>query len=159
MNAEARLEQLKNQGKASESKKAKPVESSGVGGQNVSAYQECREGSTINGSAEGKLPEEENGKPGDDGDGTDSCSVQQPTTASSDGGGRKRNAAELEGGPHTERADAGAKAVARTVLEATGETSGGTPNPRRPSAGKAKLQQPPWSPLDRLCDLASTFHK
>lgn len=148
MNAEARLKQLKSQGKSLESKKAKPLEPPGVGGQhvNVAAKKGCREGATSNGSAEANSP-------------ADPCSVQHPTPDSSGGGGRKRGAAEMEGEPRNERADAGAHAQTRAVMARTDETPGGTPKTRRPSAGKAKLQQPPWSPLDRLCDLASTFNK
>lgn len=153
MNAEARLQQLKNQGKPSD-KKAKPLEPSGVGGQNanVAAKQGYRENSGSNGGVVGTSPGE-NGKPGD-GDGTESCSVQHTDTGLSAGGGRKRRAAEMEEEPRAGRADADAHAVARTLLEANGETSRGTPKVLRPSAG---TMQPPWSPLDKLCDLASTF--
>eukprot|EP00752_Nemacystus_decipiens_P017725 g15893.t1 len=69
MNAQARLEQLKNQGRKSESK-VEPLGASGIGGTNVNvdAKQEYRERSSNNGGAAGKSPGEENGKPGFDRD-------------------------------------------------------------------------------------------
>ena len=151
MNAEARLEQLKKQGETSESKKMKPVGSSGVGGQqvNVAAKQQCREGSTSNGNSG-----EDSSKPDPD-RGTEACSVRQSATDSSGGGGRKRTATEMDGESRREALDVGAHTGATTV-PGSGQTS---PKILRPSKGKAKLQQSPWSPLDRLCDVASTFHE
>lgn len=125
---------------------------------NVAAKQECREGSSSTGSATGKSAVDGNDKPGD-GNGTESCLVQHPASDSSAGGGRKRRAAEMDGAAHTERSHASAHSGARSMLEANGVTSEGTPTTLRRSAEKTKLQQPAWSPLDKLCDLASTFQK
>lgn len=145
MNAEARLQQLKTHATTSDNKALV----SGVGGQcvNVAAKEECTEVSSCSGSAEGKAPEQ-----------AQSSSVQQPATDSSDGGGRKRRPAEMAE-PCTESSHAGGHPVAKTMFEVDDATFGGTPKVQRLSVGKTDPQNPSWSPLDKLCDLASTFQK
>ncbi|CAM9395035.1 unnamed protein product [Ectocarpus sp. 4 AP-2014] len=53
--------------------------------------------------------------------------------------------------------------AASASLESTATSLGGgnppTPRVTRRPAGKMQRQQPPWSPLDKLCDLATTFQK
>lgn len=159
MNAEARLGKLKNQGKTSDNENANLLVSSGVGGEwmNVATKQECRQGS-CSGSAVGKSAGEETDKPGDRSD-TESCTVQHAAVDSSDVEGCKRRAAEMEGAANTASLHARAHPVRKTMLEANSATSGSTPKMRRASEGKRKQQQTPWSPLDKLCNLASTFQK
>ncbi|CAM9866289.1 unnamed protein product [Ectocarpus sp. 6 AP-2014] len=53
--------------------------------------------------------------------------------------------------------------AASISLESTATSLGGgdppTPRVTRRPAGKMQRQQPPWSPLDKLCDLATAFQK
>ncbi|CAN0394250.1 unnamed protein product, partial [Ectocarpus fasciculatus] len=77
--------------------------------------------------------------------------------------GCKRSASELaavaeEGSVQSRRT----RRAASISLEPAASLGGGnppTPRVTRRPVGKTQSQQPPWSPLDKLCDLATTFQK
>lgn len=167
-NAEARLKSLENTADTVEVTPRAP-DGGGVG-LAAAVGQDCRGitaggvGSNSSGSISENLAEEESEKLGDDRGNGSSSARHHAATESSATGGRKRKAAAKGGSVHNRRIRAAARIVpGTTVLGTTAASSaqdggGVTPTIVRRPAGKTQ-QQPPWSPLDKLCDLATTFKK
>lgn len=119
-------------------------------------------GSSSSGTTSDSSPGEESERLSDSMANGSSSATELCTT-----GGRKRKAADTEGAGNGGSVNnkKRARVATRTVSDATAASAadgrGASPLivPHPVDQTKPKQLQPPWSPLDKLCDLATTFKK
>lgn len=155
-NATARLKQLEGVVKKEDEAGAEPPSSGGGAGRPDSSPN----ASALSMTGVQDSDEQDNARPGDESGQGSTDADQQATTPSAATESRKRNAAAMEGVEEGTAVQLGRGRRARILINVTAANSasvGGAP----PSAGNPRAernhQQSPWSPLDRLCDLATMY--
>ncbi|CAM9914948.1 unnamed protein product [Ectocarpus sp. 12 AP-2014] len=160
-NAEARRKQLGHLDVDGDKEELKPLAPGGGGMRLVTAVQQT---SSETDSEQKCNMQENESLAGESAGRTSAAASQQSANETVATAGCKRSASKLAAVAEERSVQhRRTRRAASISLESTATSLGGgnppTPRVTRRPAGKMQRQQPPWSPLDKLCDLATTFQK